>query len=187
MPEPDITFRLLDGDQAAAHLDELRAFYREVYADPPYEWGDEHAALFVERFAVQHAQPGFALAEARHGAELVGYCFGVTLQPSTPWWKHLLTPLPEDITAEHPGRTLAVVELMVRAPWRRQHVAQTMLGMLLRDRPEERATLTVLAAALPAHQAYAKWGWRTVAQKRNPLPGSPVFDVLIKELKAPAS
>jgi GNAT superfamily N-acetyltransferase len=187
MPEPDITFRLLDGDQAAAHLDELRAFYREVYADPPYEWGDEHAALFAERFAVQHAQPGFALAEARHGVELAGYCFGVTLQPSTPWWQHLLTPLPEDMTTERPGRTLAVVELLVRAPWRRRHIAQTLHDMLLRDRPEQRATLTVLPAAQPSQQAYAKWGWRTVAQKRNPLPGSPVFDVLIKELKVPSS
>jgi GNAT superfamily N-acetyltransferase len=186
-PEPDVTLRLLDGDQAAAHLDELRALYREVYADPPYEWGDEHAALFAERFAVQRAQPGFALAEARHGAELAGYCFGVTLQPSTPWWQHLLTPLPEDVTTEHPGRTLAVVELLVRPPWRRQHIAQTMHDMLLRGRPEQRATLTVLPAAQPAQRAYAKWGWSTVAQKRNPLPGSPVFDVLIKELKAPGS
>jgi hypothetical protein len=65
MPEPDVVFRLLNGDQAAAHLDELRALYREVYAHPPYEWGDEHAALFAERFEVQRGQPGFALAEAR--------------------------------------------------------------------------------------------------------------------------
>src|ERR1017187_10333153 len=140
MPEPDITFRLLDDDQAAAHLAELRAFYREVSAPPPYEWGDEHAALFAERFAVQHAQPGFALAEARHGGDLAGYCFGVTLQPSTPWWQHLLTPLPEDMTTERPGRTLAVVELLVRAPWRRRHIAQTLHDMLLRDRPEQPAT-----------------------------------------------
>jgi GNAT superfamily N-acetyltransferase len=187
MPEPDVVFRLLDGDQAAAHLDELRALYREVYADPPYEWGDEHAALFAKRFEVQRGQPGFALAEARHGADLVGYSFGVTLQPSTPWWQDLLTPMPEDVTTEHQGRTLAVVELLVRPPWQRRHIAQTMHDMLLHNRPEQRATLTVLPAALPAQQAYAKWGWRTVAQKRNPLPGSPVFDVLIKELIAPES
>lgn len=187
MPEPGITFRLLDGDLATGHLDEIRELYREVYADPPYEWGDDHAALFAERLTVQRAQPGFALAEARHGTELAGYCFGVTLQPSTPWWQHLLTPLPEEMTTESPGRTLAVVEFLVRAPWRRQHIAKTLHNMLLRDRPEERATLTVLPAAQPAQQAYAKWGWHTVAQKRNPLPGSPVFDVLIKELKAPGS
>jgi hypothetical protein len=62
-----------------------------------------------------------------------------------------------------------------------------MHDMLLRDRPEQRATLTVRPDALPAQQAYATWGWRTVARKRNPLPGSPVFDVLIRELKAPES
>src|ERR1019366_10208795 len=174
MPEPHIPSARPGGDRAAAHPDKFRAFYGEVYADPPYEWGDEHAALLAERFAVQHAQPGFALAEARHGGDLAGYCFGVTLQPSTPWWQHLLTPLPEDMTTERPGRTLAVVELLVRAPWRRRHIAQTLHDMLLRDRPEQRATLTVLPAARPAQQAYAKWGWRTVARKRNPLPGSPV-------------
>jgi len=183
MPEPGVTFGILDGDQATRHLGELRALYREVYAEPPYGWGDEHAALFAERFAAQRGQPGFALAEARYGAELVGCCFGVTLQPSTSWWQHLLTPLPADMTTEHPGRSFAVVELLVRAPFRRQHIAQAMHDMLLGDRTEERATLTVLPAAVPAQRAYAKWGWRAVGQKRNPLPGSPVFDVLVKDLQ----
>jgi GNAT superfamily N-acetyltransferase len=187
MPEPGVTFGMLDGNQAARHLGELRALYREVYAEPPYEWEDEHAALFAERLAVQLAQPGFALAEARHGDDLVGCFFGVTLQPSTPWWQHLLTPLPSDMTTERPGRTFALVELLVRAPFRRQHIALALHDMVLRDRTEERATLTVLPAALPAQRAYAKWGWRTVGQKRNPLPGSPVFDVLVKELgRSPA-
>ena len=185
MPEKDITFQLLDGDQAAGRMNELGALYREVYAEPPYGWGNEHATLFAERFEVQRNQPGFALIEGRQQDSLTGFCFGVTLQPSTPWWQHLLAPLPADVITEYPGRTLAIVELVVRAPWRRQHIAQTMHDMLLQDRPEQRATLTVLPAALPAQQAYAKWGWRTVAQKRNPLPGSPVFDVLIKELRAP--
>jgi hypothetical protein len=185
MPGARVAFRLLNGDQAAEQFGELRALYREVYADPPYEWGDEHADMFAERFVVQCAQPGFALVEARAESGLVGCCFGVTLQPSTPWWQHLLTPLPADVTTERTGRTLAVVEMLVRARWRRQHIAQTMHDMLLQGRPEERATLTVLPAALPALRAYAKWGWRTIAQKRNPLPGSPVFDVLIKELQVP--
>jgi len=43
----------------------------------------------------------------------------------------------------------------------------------------------MLPAARAAQQAYAKWGWHAVARKRNPLPGSPVFDVLIKDLKTP--
>jgi hypothetical protein len=52
-PAGDITFRQMDGQQAAAGFGELRALYTEVYAEPPYEWGEEHADLFAERFDVQ--------------------------------------------------------------------------------------------------------------------------------------
>ena len=57
-----------------------------------------------------------------------------------------------------------------------------MHDLLLKGRPEERATLTVLPAASAAQAAYRKWGWRKVAQKRNPLPGSPLFDVMLRNL-----
>jgi hypothetical protein len=182
MPDGHIALQMIGGGQAAARLDELRALHTEVYAEPPYEWGDDHAALFAERFEVQRRQEGFALVEARDGRELAGFTFGVTLQPSTPWWNSLTTPLPPEVTTERPGRILALIELLVRAPWRRQHVARGMHDLLLKGRPEERATLTVLPAAAPAQAACRKWGWRKVAQKRNPLPGSPLFDVLLKQL-----
>jgi GNAT superfamily N-acetyltransferase len=179
-----VALQVQDGEQALIHLDELRGLYLDVYADPPYEWGTEHADLFAERFKGQARADGFALVEARHDTELVGMIFGVTLQPTTPWWQNLLEPLPEAVTTERPGRTFAVVEMLVRPAWRRQHLAQRMHDLLLRDRPEERATLTVLPAATPAQHAYTKWGWYRVAQKRNPLPGSPVFDVMVKDLTA---
>ena len=186
-PPGRITFQLIDSDQAAAHLGELRSLYSEVYAEPPYEWGDDYAALFAERFEGQRRHEGFSLVEARDGSELAGFAFGVTLLPSTPWWHNLTTTLPAEITTERPGRTFALVELLVRAQWRRRHIAQTLHDLLLKDRPEERATLTVLPEATPAQTAYQKWGWRHVAQKRNPLPGSPLFNVLVKPLKRPAS
>lgn len=180
---PDaVTFHALGGEQALAHLNELRDLYLDAYSEPPYEWGDEHADLFIDRLKVQAQQDGFALIEARNDAELIGIAFGVTLQPSTPWWQHLLEPLSEEITQERPGRTFALVELLVRKPWRRQHIAETMQNLLLSNRQEERATLTVLPAAVSAQQAYAKWGWHKVAQKRNPLPSSPIFDVMVKQL-----
>ncbi len=182
MPGEDISFRLADGGQAVRRTGELRALYREVYAEPPYAWGDEHAALFAERFQVQCRQAGFALVEARHATGLAACAFGVTLQPSTPWWQHLTTTLPAEVTTERPGRTFALVEMLVRARWRRQGVARAMHDLLLGNRPEERATLTVLPAATAAQEAYATWGWHKVAQKRNPLPGSPLFDVLLLSL-----
>jgi len=178
-----ISFHVLTGEQAVAHLDDLRVLYREVYAEPPYEWGDEHADLFVDRFKVQAKQDGFALVEARQGTELVGMAFGVTLQPSMPWWQNLLEPLPAEVTEERTGRTFALVELLVRKPWRRRHVAQSLHELLLSNRAEERATLTVLPAAIPAQRAYAKWGWQKVGRKRNPLPGGAVFDVLVRRLR----
>jgi GNAT superfamily N-acetyltransferase len=180
-----ITLELLGGEQAATHLEELRALYAEVYAEPPYEWSDEHAALFVRRFQWQCQQDGFALVEARDGAGLAGMTFGLTAQPQSPgWWQDLTTPLPAEVTTERPGRTFGLVELIVRAPWRRQGIAEAMHGLLLKDRREERAVLTALPAAGPAQAAYRKWGWHKVAEKRNPLPGSPLFDVLVKDLGA---
>jgi GNAT superfamily N-acetyltransferase len=179
-----ITLQMIDGEQAATHLEELRALYTEVYADPPYEWGEEHAVLFTERFLVQCRQPGFALVEARDGPSLAGIAFGLTVQPPGGWWNNLTTPLPTEVTAERPGRTFALIELLVRARWRRQGIAQTMHDLLLKDRPEERAILTALPAAAPAQAAYQRWGWHKVAQKRNPLPGSPLFDLLVRPLAA---
>ena len=183
MPAPEIAFELLDGTQAAAHAAELQALHAEVYADPPYR-RDDDAARFADRFRVQRRQPGFVLAEARHGGYLVGYAAGMPLRPSTSWWKDLTTPLPDEITAEHPGRTFALTDLLVRASWRRQGIGETLHDLILAGRREERATLTVLPAAAAAQGAFQKWGWRKVARTRDPGPGSPVSDVLVITLPA---
>jgi GNAT superfamily N-acetyltransferase len=180
---PEITFQLLDGTQAAAHTDELRALHAEVYAEPPYARAED-GARFAERLPVRRRQPGFVLAEARNGGYLVGYAFGMPLRPSTSWWRQLTAPLPEEVTAEPGGRTFALVELVVRASWRRQGIGRDLHDLILAGRPEERATLTVLPAAAPAQHAFRAWGWRKVARTRGPEPGSPVADVLLLTLPA---
>jgi GNAT superfamily N-acetyltransferase len=177
---PDITFGVLDGTGASAHEDELRALYAEVHAGP--HGREEEAARFTGRFRVQRRQPGYVLAEARRGGYLVGYAAGFPLRPSTSWWRHLTTPLPDEMTAEHPGRTFAVTDLLVRAPWRRQGIGATLHGLVLATRPEERATLTVPPSATPAQHAFRAWGWRKVARTRDPAAGSPVADVLVTPL-----
>lgn len=183
VPRRDITFQLLDGAQAAAHADELQALHAEVYANPPYAHADD-AALFADRFRVQRRQPGFVLAEARHGGYLVGYAAGMPLRPSTSWWRDLTIPLPGEFTTEYPGRTFALVELLVRASWRRQGIATTLHDLILANRREERATLTVLPVATPAQKAFQKWGWQKVARTSDPRRSSPVFDVLVITLPA---
>jgi len=178
---PGMTYRLLDGMQAAAHADELEALHAEVYAEPPYDRADD-AARFASQLRVQRRQPGFALAEARHGGYLVGYAAGMPLRQSTSWWRELTTPLPDHVTAEYAGRTFALTELLVRAAWRRQGIGRALHDLILQDRREERATLTVLPAATAAQRAFQSWGWRKVARARAGSSGSPVSDLLVTAL-----
>jgi GNAT superfamily N-acetyltransferase len=174
---PGLTFLRLDGGEAAARADEFAGLHAEVYADPPYRQADD-AEVYPPRFRVQRRQPGFVLAEARHGGYLVGYAAGMPLRPSTSWWRDLTTPLPAEVTAEHPGRTFALTDLLIRASWRRQGIARDLHDLILAGRPEERATLTVLPAASAAQSAFRAWGWRKVGRTR-PDSAGPVLDVLV--------
>jgi GNAT superfamily N-acetyltransferase len=101
------------------------------------------------------------------------------LRPSTSWWRDLTTPLPPDLTDEHPGRTFALTDLLVRAPWRRQGIGRELHDRLLRGRPEERATVVVAPGAGAAQQAFRSWGWRKVARTRG---SGAVLDVLVLSL-----
>lgn len=181
MQEPGITYRLLDGREAAASEEDLLALDREVYPNADHEQR-------ARQLKVWRRQPGFALAEARHGGYLVGYAAGMPLRSSTSWWRELTTPLPPDLTAENPGRTFALTELEVRASWRRQGVGRQLHDLILADRTEERATVTVAPSAVAAQAAFRSWGWRKVARTqdrtRSEDPRDPVRDVLLTGLPA---
>ena len=168
-----------DRDAAAAQDDaELLALRAEVCgADAA---GDDA----TRQLRVRRRQPGFVLAEARHGGYLVAYAAGLPLRPSTSWWKDLTTPLPADVTTEYPGRTFALAELLVRASWRRQGIGRALHDLILDGRPEERATVTVPPEAAAAQAAFTRWGWRRIARTGAPDPGVSVRDVLVTGLPA---
>jgi ribosomal protein S18 acetylase RimI-like enzyme len=179
MAAPEITLAVLGREEAAGHAEELGELHAEVYAERA---GDGAVAGFADRFAVQRRQPGFVLAEARHGGYLVGFAFGMPLRPSTSWWRDLTAPLPADVTTERPGRTFALAELAVRPAWRRQGIGRDLHDLVLAGRPEERATLTVLPSATAAQRAGQAWGWRKIARKREQQPGAPLLDILVTTL-----
>ena len=172
-----------DGAAAAEHDAELLALRAEVCGAGDSDGGGDDAAAARQQ-RVRRRQPGYVLAEARHGGYLVAYASGLPLRPSTSWWRDLTTPLPDDVTAEYPGRTFALTEFLVRAPWRRQGIGRVLHDLILDGRPEERATLTVQPGAAAAQAAFRNWGWRRVARARGPGPGSPVLDVLATGLPA---
>jgi ribosomal protein S18 acetylase RimI-like enzyme len=182
-----IAYRVLTGNEAAASEDDLLALDREVYP------GADHQRR-ARQLTVWRRQPGFALAEARHGGYLVGYAAGMPLRPSTSWWRDVTTPLPPDLTDEHPGRrTFALTELAVRAAWRRQGIGRELHDLILAGRTEERATVTAAPGATAAQAAFRGWGWHKVARTRSE--GSegredrldPVRDVLLTSLPVPSA
>jgi GNAT superfamily N-acetyltransferase len=182
---PGIAYALLDGRGAAEREADLLALAaqpggQEVSGPEDGAAGAEAAA---RRARVRRRQPGFALAEARHGGYLVGYAAGIPLRPSTSWWRGLTTPLPGDFTTERPGRTFALAELVVRASWRRQGIGRDLHDLLLSERTEERAALTVAPGTSAAQHALQAWGWRKVARGRDDWDeAGPVLDVMVLDL-----
>jgi GNAT superfamily N-acetyltransferase len=174
-----ITFQLRDGGAAGERDTELLALRAEVCGPE-----DEAAGNAARQLRVRRRQPGYVLAEARHGGYLVAYASGLPLRPSTSWWRDLTTPLPDDATAEYPGRTFALTELIVRASWRRQGIGRALHDLILDGRPEERATLTIPPGAAAAQAAFRAWGWRRIARTRGSDPGAPGLDVLVAGLPA---
>jgi len=108
----------------------------------------------------------------------------VPLRPATSWWRDLTAALPEELTAEHPGRTFALAELTVRAAWRRQGIGRDLHDLILDGRAEDRATAAIPVAAVPAQGAYQRWGWRKAARKHAEPPAAALLDVLLLDLAA---
>lgn len=118
---------------AGGVLDDVVALYNEAYADADPDFFNEdrhHRQLAGHRKA-----PGWALATATAGAELVGYTYGFRLPATTGWWQGLIPPVPDGFDHEDGHRTFAISGILVRAPWRRQGIAAALRGRLLAGPP----------------------------------------------------
>jgi ribosomal protein S18 acetylase RimI-like enzyme len=177
---PGIQYDLLDGRAVDGLGGDLLAVRAEAFGkDVPGQAGAVERARLLR---VWGRQPGFMLAVARHGGYLVGFAAGMPLRPSTSWWRKLTAPLPEADTDEYPGRTFALAQLAVRPAWRRQGVGRELHDLLLAERSEERATLTVAPDASAAQRAFRAWGWQKIARTKSDDLDPGVLDVLIIHL-----
>jgi hypothetical protein len=74
----------------------------------------------------------FSAHRRTRAGEPIGFVFGVQLRVRSKWWKGALTPLPDyittdyittdHITTEYPGRTFAIIEIVVRRPYRQRGI-----------------------------------------------------------------
>lgn len=180
-----LTLTIYGTDTSLAQRDTVRDLYAEIYAEPPYNEGPEETAHFASGWHRTIDQQNFRLVIARRVGEPIGFAFGVQLRVKSKWWKGALTPLPDDITAEYPGRTFAIIEIAVRQPYRRHGVGRLLHTHLIAGLPEERITLLVRPEAPAPQQAYLSWGYRLVGHIQ-PFPGAPVYQAMTKQLAPPA-
>jgi ribosomal protein S18 acetylase RimI-like enzyme len=180
-----VTLTIYGADTSMDMLSTVGELYAEIYAEPPYNDGPADVEHFTSGWSRTIDQRNFRLVVARRADEPIGFAFGLQLRSRTKWWKGALKPLPDEITAEYPGRTFAIIEIAVRRPYRQRGIGRLLHTHLTAGLSEERITLLVrLEAPAPQH-AYHSWGYQAVGQIQ-PSPGAPVYDAMIKPLVSPA-
>jgi GNAT superfamily N-acetyltransferase len=137
---------------------------------------------FDERLGRYAARSGWNVVIAYQGEEVVGYVFATPLAPDTLWWQGMEPSPPEAYTKETGTRTLALQEILVRAPWRGTGAAQRLHERMLAGRQEQRVTLTVNPETANGHlkAVYESWGYRQIG-RQQPFPDSPVFATMMRD------
>jgi ribosomal protein S18 acetylase RimI-like enzyme len=176
-----LTLTIYGADTSVDMLSTVGELYAEIYAEPPYDEGPAEVEHFTSGWSQQIDQTNFRLVVARRADEPIGFAFGYQLRVQTQWWDGALTPLPDEITTEHSGRTFAIIEIAVRRPYRQRGVGRLLHTHLTAGLSEGRITLAVRPDAPTPQRAYRSWGYRSVGQIQ-PFPGGPVYDALIRSL-----
>jgi GNAT superfamily N-acetyltransferase len=136
---------------------------------------------FGERLARHGSEPGWEAVIGYDGEEPVGYAYANTLAPDDRWWRRMTTPLPDGCT-DRP--TVALKEIMVRAPWRGTGVARRIHDELLAKRPEQQVSLLVnpLAGDGKVKAVYERWGYQQISVQQPSLDG-PVLSAMLRNVQ----
>ncbi|MFK4269061.1 GNAT family N-acetyltransferase [Streptomyces milbemycinicus] len=180
-----IAVERMDGQAVARAEAEFRLVYAEVFAEKPYEETPESIDASFRGFRSRVREAPFRGAIARTGnGEPVGIAYGYPLSPSTGWWDRLTTPVSDELRREDGRRTFGLMELAVRAPWRRLGVARRLHEAVLADTTAERVLLKTRSDVEAAQAAYRSWGYGKVGEA-HPWDGADLYDVMVLKLRAP--
>lgn len=181
-----ITIERMGGPAAARAEEAFSLVYAEAFAEPPYGKTSKDVEANFRRFRSQVRKATFRAALARTGdGEPVGIAYGYPLSPSTGWWGRLTTPVADELRREDGHRTFGLIELAVRAPWRRVGVARRLHDAVLAEATEERVLLNARPDVAAAQAAYRSWGYRKVGEA-HPWEGAALHDVMVLDLSQTA-
>lgn len=181
-----ITVERMDGVAASQAEEAFALVYAEAFAEPPYYKTPKDVEANFRRFRSQVRKATFrgALARAEDG-QPVGIAYGYPLSPNTGWWDRLTTPVTDDLRREDGHRTFGLIELAVRAPWRRLGIGRRLHEAVLAEATEERVLLNARPDVEAAQAAYRSWGYRKVGEA-HPWDGAALHDVMVLDLHQPA-
>jgi len=172
----------MDGAAAGRAEGAFTLVYAEAFAEEPYGETPDSVEVNFRRFRSQVRKKTFRGALARTGdGEPVGIAYGYPLSPRTGWWDRLTTPVTDELRREDGRRTFGLMELAVRAPWRRLGVARRLHEAVLADGTEERVLLNARPDVEAAQAAYRSWGYRKVGEA-HPWDGADLHDVMVLDL-----
>lgn len=182
MPAESVTLTRYGLEELSAIRPVLLEVYEEVYAAEIVQ--DEFFSVprFADRLEGHASRPGWEAVVAYDGNEVTGYAYASPLPEGSRWWAGMLDPLPEEETRENGKRTLALFELMVRAPWRKTGVSHQVHEKLLAGRREERVTLLVEPEHPKVKALYEQWGYRHIGDQK-PFDDSPVYASMVRPLR----
>lgn len=146
--------------------------------------GDFYSAgAFNSRLAGHSSAPGWEAIVGYEDGEPTGSAYCTPLGPTTRWWSSMITPLAEGCTEETGTRTLALNEIVVRAPWRGTGLTHRMHEELLSGRGEKRVTLLVNPKADDGkvQAVYERWGYEKIGEQQS-FANSSVFAAMMRSL-----
>jgi GNAT superfamily N-acetyltransferase len=165
--------------------------YRDAFSEDDPDELTQGVDWLTQAWPRRLTTPGFRLVVATAGSatagdHVIGAVYGHQLRPGTQWWDGADPPVSEEISTERDGRTLAIIDMMVRAGWQLHGVGARMHAVLLAAGAEERSTLLVEPANRAARSAYASWGYREVTSiQPAAFPNADPFLVLLRDAGRP--
>lgn len=148
----------------ARDIDSVLSTLIDVYADiRKAQLHDPHYSVerYAEGLARHGSEPGWETVGAYENDQPVGYGYANALAPDDRWWKRTAPAPPVEVTATP---TMAIKEMMVIEPYRRQGIAKKIHDALLSEREEQAVALMVSSANQDGRvQAlYERWSYREI-------------------------